>query len=437
MKLDSDISEAIPLLPDIEESPEDPNSQDGSVWGAVFNISTTMIGAGIMSIPATMKVLGIVPGFLVIVVVALVTEITVEFMLRYTSSGKSITYAGMVGESFGPLGSLAVKICVIITNLGVLIIYFIILGDVLCGNASKGELHLGVLQEWLGLHWWTSRAFALLCVAIFIMLPLLMLRRVDSLRYSSAVSILLALVFIIISSSMAFYALFSGNTQSLRIFPDFSQVSVFDLFTTIPVFVTGFGFHVNVHPIRAELGKPRDMIVAVRISLLICVAIYFAIGFFGYLLFGDSIMADMLVNFDHDSNTNVGRLLNDVVRLSYALHLALVFPIMNYSLRVNIDELLFSNKKSGLASDTPRFVGLTLAQLAFTYVVAVAIPNIWYLFQLLGSTTIVCLSFIFPAAIILRDTHAISTTKDRLLAIAVILLAGVTSGIAIWSDLYG
>lgn len=128
MKLDSksNITQVVtPLLPDCEN---DPSSQDGSISGAVFNISTTMIGAGIMSIPATMKVLGIIPGFVVIVLVALITDITVEFMLRYTSSGKSVTYAGMVGESFGPLGSLAVKICVIITNLGILIIYFIILG---------------------------------------------------------------------------------------------------------------------------------------------------------------------------------------------------------------------------------------------------------------------------------------------------------------------
>lgn len=112
-----------PLLP-----PEDPVPQNGSITGAVFNISTTMIGAGIMSIPATMKVLGIVPGFVVIVLVALITNVTVEFMLRYTSSGKSTTYAGLIGESFGSVGSLAVKICVIITNLGILIIYFIILG---------------------------------------------------------------------------------------------------------------------------------------------------------------------------------------------------------------------------------------------------------------------------------------------------------------------
>ncbi|KAI4306914.1 hypothetical protein L6164_030154 [Bauhinia variegata] len=439
MTLDSNMSGAsAPLLQDSEDSQEDPNSENGSISGAVFNITTTMVGAGIMSIPATMKVLGIIPGFIAIVAVALITDITVEFMLRYTSSGESITYAGMVGESFGKFGSLAVKICVIITNLGMLIIYLIIIGDVLCGSESKGTLHLGVLQEWFGLHWWTSRAFALLFVTIFIMLPLVMLRRVDSLRYSSAISILLALVFVAISSSMAFYALWSGKTQALRMLPDFSKISIFDLFTTVPVLITGFGSQVNIHPIRAELRKPSDMSIATRISLIICVVIYFAIGFFGYLLFGDSVMADILVNFDQNSGTVVGRLLNDVVRLSYALHLALVFPIMNYSLRANIDELLFSNKnKPVLALDTPRFVCLTCGLLAISYITAVALPNIWYFFQFLGSTTIAALSFIFPAAIILRDIHGISSRKDQVMAIVVIILAVMTSGIAMWTNLNG
>lgn len=68
----------------------------------------------------------------------------------------------------------------------------------------------------------------------------------DSLRHSSAISILLALVFIAISSAMAIYALWKGKTHEMRLLPDFAnQVSVFDLFTTIPVLVTGFGFHVN------------------------------------------------------------------------------------------------------------------------------------------------------------------------------------------------
>lgn len=174
---------------------------------------------------------------------------------------------------------------------------------------------------------------------------------------------------------------------------------------------------------------------AVRISLVISVAIYFAIGFFGYLLFGDSIMADMLVNFDQNSESTMGQLLNNIVRLSYAIHLLLVFPIMNFSLRANIDEFLFPTKPV-LASDTPRFVSLTCVLLALTYVVAIAIPNIWYFFQFMGSTTVVCLSFIFPGAIILRDVHGISIKRDKIMAILVILLAVVTSTIAISTNLY-
>lgn len=68
----------------------------------------------------------------------------------------------------------------------------------------------------------------------------------DSLRHSSAISILLAVVFIAISSAMAIYAFWKGKTQNMRLLPDFAnQVSIFDLFTTVPVLVTGFGFHVN------------------------------------------------------------------------------------------------------------------------------------------------------------------------------------------------
>lgn len=140
---------------------------------------------------------------------------------------------------------------------------------------------------------------------------------------------------------------------------------------------------------------------AVRVSIAISITIYSAIGFFGYLLFGDSIMADMLVNFDQVSDSKTGQILNVIVRLSYAIHLLLVFPVMNFSLRANLDELVFA-KKPSLASDTPRFMFLTCGLLSLIYIVANAIPNIWYFFQFMGSTTVVCLSFIFPGAIILR-----------------------------------
>lgn len=152
---------------------------------------------------------------------------------------------------------------------------------------------------------------------------------------------------------------------------------------------------------RAELVNQSDMTSAVRISLLLSVVIYFAVGFVGYLLFGDSIMADMLVNFDQTSNSPGGLLVNAIVRLSYAIHLMLVFPVIFYTLRANMDEMIFP-RKALLANDTTRFVSLTCLLLAFVYFVAIAIPNIWYFFQFMGSTTVACIAFVFPGAIVLR-----------------------------------
>lgn len=100
-----------------------------SVSGAVFNVSTSVIGAGIMSIPATIKVLGVIPAFVLIVSIAFLAEVSVEFLMRFTHSGQSTTYAGVMRESFGQVGSVATQISVMITNLGCLIMYQIIIGN--------------------------------------------------------------------------------------------------------------------------------------------------------------------------------------------------------------------------------------------------------------------------------------------------------------------
>jgi len=99
-----------------------------SVPGAVFNVSTSIIGAGIMSIPATLRVLGVIPAFSLIVVVAVLADLSVEFLLRFTYSGDTTTYAGVMGEAFGSFGSVLVQVFVMITNWGCLIVYLIILG---------------------------------------------------------------------------------------------------------------------------------------------------------------------------------------------------------------------------------------------------------------------------------------------------------------------
>ncbi|XP_043705533.1 amino acid transporter AVT6C-like [Telopea speciosissima] len=437
MKKEADIHAS--LLPELRpplESKSTDTDGGASVSGAVFNVSTSIIGAGIMSIPATFKVLGVVPALAMMVIIAILSDVSVNFLLKYTNAGNSTTYAGVMREAFGRIGSLALQICVMLTNLGALIIFLIIIGDVLSGSQSEGSIHLGVLQEWFGFHWWNTRAFALLFTTLFVFLPLVLLRHVESLRFTSAISVLLAIVFVGISSVMAILALCEGKTQSPRLLPDLAhQASFFDLFTAAPVIVTAFTFHFNVHPIAVELQNPSKMVSAARISIVLCATIYLTVGFFGYLLFGDSTMPDILSNFDRNSDSPIGSILNDTVRLSYALHLMLVFPLVNFSLRANIHELLFTKSPQSTSADTTRFVFLTSFLLVFIYIAAIALPNIWYFFQFMGSTSAVSLALIFPGAIVLRDVHGISTRRETILAALMIILALITSSIAISSNI--
>lgn len=168
-----------PLLPEFSGG----HASGASVSGAVFNLSTSIIGAGIMSIPAAMRVLGVLPALVLIVAVAVLSDVSVEFMLRYTgwattTSGGAPSYAAIMGDAFGRAGAAALNVFIAFTTTGTLVVYLIIIGDVLSGSAGAGDEHAGVLRELFGAQWWTGREFVILVTAVVVLLPLVLLRRV-------------------------------------------------------------------------------------------------------------------------------------------------------------------------------------------------------------------------------------------------------------------
>lgn len=139
----------------------------------------------------------------------------------------------------------------------------------------------------------------------------------------------------------------------------------------------------------------------VRTSLALCSTVYITTSFFGYLLFGDSTLDDVLANFDANLGIPYSSLLNDVVRVSYVVHLMLVFPIIFFALRINLDGLLFPSA-GPLVLNNRRFALVTLGIISVVFLGANFIPSIWDAFQFTGATAAVCIGFIFPAAIALR-----------------------------------
>lgn len=117
--------ERVPLL----SSTQDHEKVSGaSFHGSVFNLSCTIVGSGIMSLPATLKLLGLVPGIVLIVTVAFVIQASIEMLLRFSKAGSACSYGNVMGDAFGRIGKVVLQICIVIYNTGSLIVYMIIIG---------------------------------------------------------------------------------------------------------------------------------------------------------------------------------------------------------------------------------------------------------------------------------------------------------------------
>lgn len=100
-----------------------------SFSGAVFNLSTTIVGAGIMALPAAVKQLGLIPGLVMIILCAMLTESSISMLVRFTRASKSSTYSGVVRDAFGGLGRNLLLLCIIVNNVGMLVVYMVIIGN--------------------------------------------------------------------------------------------------------------------------------------------------------------------------------------------------------------------------------------------------------------------------------------------------------------------
>lgn len=68
----------------------------------------------------------------------------------------------------------------------------------------------------------------------------------DSLRYTSALSVALAVVFVAITAGVAIVKLVEGSIGMPRLLPEIvDQASFWKLFTTVPVLVTAYICHHN------------------------------------------------------------------------------------------------------------------------------------------------------------------------------------------------
>ncbi|CAI7788337.1 unnamed protein product [Closterium sp. NIES-54] len=382
----------------------------GTLGSAIFNLSNTIIGAGIMGLPATIKVLGIPLGLTVLAIMGVVNEYSLQRLLRSTTAAQAWSFGDLMAATYGRAGRFLLRTSIFVNNTGILVIYLVIIGDVLSGSdGADGEHYSGLLEEWAGgSTWWNSRLTVLLASIVTVIGPLAALPVIDSLWFTSGLSVLLAVAFVIITILVTVYKLVEGTIDwsGVHWLPQLNtSQDYWHLLSVIPTMATAFTCHYNMHPILVELKAPREekMQTAIQKTFLVCTSVYTVTALFGYLLFGEATYADVLANFDSDLGIPGSRYLNDIVRLFYALHLMLVFPVIHFSLRSTVGFVLFPHSVP-LKHDPCGYMLTTTLLLGTILATSLYVPGIQTAFELAGSTGAATIAFCLPGMVALRES---------------------------------
>eukprot|EP00271_Cylindrocystis_brebissonii_P007416 TRINITY_DN20935_c0_g1_i1.p1 TRINITY_DN20935_c0_g1~~TRINITY_DN20935_c0_g1_i1.p1 ORF type:complete len:475 (+),score=85.71 TRINITY_DN20935_c0_g1_i1:236-1660(+) len=434
--------EQAPLLPvNLREHVKFSEAGGSSVSSAVYNLSTTIIGAGIMGLPAKMKILGLPFGLLALCGMGLLTDYSIQMLLRCSRHSGLWSYADLMSATWGRFGRGAMRFCVITNALGVLIIYMVIMGDVISGAGIGAEHHPGLLEQWAhGAFWWNSKLVVLTVISVFVLTPLCLLEKIDSLKHTSALSVFLAVVFVVITIAVSAYNLWMGNIdfKQIRVLPKVDTWhSIVQLATVIPTMSTAYVCHYNVHPIYVELAPPRweKMRSVGATTLILCTSVYCATSLFGYMLFGEATLGDVLANFDADLHMPFSSIIADIVRLCYVGHLMMVFPVVHFTMRLNIDAILFPTARP-LSESRLRYYAITVSLVSVILLGALFVPNIEFAFQFTGSVAAVSLAFTLPGLAALSNLAGEGVGTERRIAWFMVILGVAVSITGIACNVY-
>eukprot|EP01119_Soliformovum_irregulare_P025985 TRINITY_DN9771_c0_g1_i1.p1 TRINITY_DN9771_c0_g1~~TRINITY_DN9771_c0_g1_i1.p1 ORF type:complete len:485 (-),score=103.86 TRINITY_DN9771_c0_g1_i1:8-1462(-) len=404
-----------------------PAHKNASLGSSIINLCNTILGAGMLGIPFALANTGMALGctFLVLSGVAAAFGLNLlsdsatlflhhrsTFPLDSPQRDMDASYFTVASISY-PRAAKIIDAAVAIKCFGVAVSYLIVIGGLM--PAAIDSMASGAAPSEV-----TNRYFWIGMSAL-ILIPLSFLKRLDSLKFTSAIALfsvayLLALV-------IGFYG-YVGNTNSGIEF-DQPGIEMFRwsprILKFLPIFIFGFTCHQNLFSIFNELGTNfRRTPWVIFISVSICFVIYITIGILGYLTFGSTVSSNIVSDYDPK---NVFVL---IARIAIAILVTFSYPLQVHPCRASLDRLLFSRQNSSTRpqvesqvessqSDSGereiskptsyiqphfqpqwRYIAITVAILILSYGIAFLVKDLDVVFGIVGATGSTTICYILP-----------------------------------------
>jgi len=395
-------------------------------WPAVVSLSVSMMGTGIVAFPFAFALCGYVGGPAALCLFGTMAFQSYSALLRCTALAREVSYGELVaraGSWWQRYTTWALWVLLVMANAAYVIIAAHVIRSVALQDAV-GEAP----PMWLS----NAVLFALIVAVIF---PLCL---TTSLQGLSLVTTYCSFAIFAVTGIIIWRC-----TEILLTSPPAPSsgpkavTEPLPVLLALPIVSCGMFGHMNIGQIYGEMlpgVKPRANLVALT-ACVIVIAFYAAVGFAGYAAFGQDAQSDIVAQLAaHDREG----LLVSVGQTLLTSFIVLKTPLVVFPLRAVTLGLLAPlggqgpggpRRRSASLKELPRGgnAALTAGLLACIYLVAVALPALDTLLEVLGALAVVPLCFVVPA----RISWAMETPRRSALCIGLGSVGAVVSALSL------
>lgn len=393
----------------------DEHFSQGSIRGSVFNLCSATLGAGALSLPFAVKGMGVALGLLLTVLCGFTTVFSIHLLiLARTATGLS-SYEEISAHLFGSTAAGFVEFGIVSFCFGTGVAYCKTLMD-----------FLEPLLEQMEITEWMDEKKALAVVWVCMLLPLSMLKSMNALRFSSLFGVMTIAYLVITIAVHATRSVLNGEDAgkpSPRELEFWVQTDVAGIIQAFPIIMFAYTCQVNVFSIFDELERAsrQRMVKVTNRSVALCFLLYSLVGVFGFLEFRLHTCGNVLQNFIADFKAGaVGVVL---MYVAIALTIVMSFPLIVYPCRCTLEAVAlryFPPSDFRHAMWTVLISGGSMG-------IAMLVPNISVVFQLVGGTSSALVCFVLPALFAIR-LHIYSDAPFFRAAVYALAVGGVVSG---------
>eukprot|EP00919_Chromeraceae_sp_WS-2016_P033728 GHVR01079809.1.p1 GENE.GHVR01079809.1~~GHVR01079809.1.p1 ORF type:complete len:448 (+),score=78.86 GHVR01079809.1:157-1500(+) len=386
----------------------------GSIMSSVSALTSATLGAGALSVPIAFKLSGVLLGLVFCLLIALLSgasSMSIVHVMKVTKLNSMEEMALNIG---GHKFAVFTELCVITFCFGTAIGYLKSLGDLATTVFSSLVTNPSELMKVL------MSPPVVLCVAtVTLLMPLSLTDKINDLRFTSFIGI-----------SALFYLTTVVLVQFVSdgIHPSIPSAEAAVTSTSFMGVVQGFALltfayacQPNVPAVYDEL-KPRTgkrMLLVTFLTFTVCSVVYITMGVCGYLLFGSHTNGNILCNFEDKLKTSWGVVIGFV---GMAFTIMFAYPMNIFPCRASFEMMLFNNRTNGLYSNL-----IGIVTIVFSLLLAVVVPGIKLVFELVGCTSGAFAIFVLPGVFYLCSVPGSSTSWDKFFAIFLIVVGVVVS----------